>query len=122
MKEGKSFRLTSHQREGVGVTAEATIKVGGIVTNDAIEVTQWAPPELLEIEHKGWVSGIGFMQCLAKDAGTRMYWRETLAPPLGILGAIGIRAFKPVLTRIFVRDLGLLKQLVEGKARNAPSG
>jgi len=122
MKEGKSFRLTSTQGAGIGVTAVATIKIGGIVTKDAVEVTGWEPPTLLEIEHQGWVKGSGLMQCLQRGPATRVYWRETLVPPLGPLGAIGLWAFKPLITRVFVRDLGLLKQLVERESPHAQSG
>ena len=41
---------------------------------------------------------------------------ETLYPPLGIPGAVGLRLFKPIMRKVFERDLRLLKQLVE-KAR-----
>jgi hypothetical protein len=41
-----------------------------------------------------------------------VYWAETLYPPLGVAGALGITAFKPLMTRIFKRDLRVLQGLV----------
>lgn len=113
MKEGKKFEVTSAQREGPGVTAVATITIGGISTKDAIRVTRWDPPNLLEIDHLGWVSGTGRIECLPRDQGTRVRWQEHLIPPLGAAGAVGMRIFRPLMMRIFMRDLRLLKNLVE---------
>jgi uncharacterized protein YndB with AHSA1/START domain len=36
MIEGKGFKVTSPHREGVGVTAEATIRIAGISTTDPV--------------------------------------------------------------------------------------
>lgn len=116
MKEGRGFRVTSPHREGVGVTAEATIRIGGITTTDPIRISRWEPPRTLEMEHLGWVKGSGLMQCLASTAGTRIEWTETLIPPWGILGAAGMRLLKPFMRRIFVSDLIRLKGLVERRA------
>jgi uncharacterized membrane protein len=116
MLEGKGFKVTSPHREGLGVTAEATIRVAGISTTDPVEVTRWEPPEVLEISHQGWVAGTGLMLCRAAPWGTFLYWKEILHPPMGLPGAIGLRLFKPILLRTFERDLRLLKELVE-KAR-----
>lgn len=113
MKEGKSFEVTSAEREGVGVEASAVISVGGLKTTDVIRVTRWEPPETLALEHLGWVKGEGLMRCFPTSSGTHLYWKEKLMPPWGVLGAIGIRIFKPLMRRIFARDLRLLKELVE---------
>jgi uncharacterized membrane protein len=109
MIEGRGFRVTSEHREGLGVTAEASIRVGGITTTDPVEVTRWEPPETLEISHRGWVAGKGLMECRPAPWGTFLFWKETLYPPLWVPGAIGLRLFKPILRRTFERDLGLLK-------------
>lgn len=115
MTEARDFKVTSPHREGVGVTAEATISIMGISTTDPVEVTRWEPPRVLEIEHQGWVSGKGLMQCVPEWSGTRLLWTETLIPPLWILGAVGIRVFKPMMRKIFEHDLSLLKALVEAE-------
>ncbi|MEX2587570.1 MAG: SRPBCC family protein [Actinomycetota bacterium] len=117
MREAKRFRLTSKMDQGVGVTAEATICIAGFTTTDLVQVTRWRPPEELEIQHLGWVSGQGLMLCMPAPWGTFLYWKETLEPPLGIAGAAGLRLLRPLMFRIFQGDLRLLKDLVESTAR-----
>lgn len=113
MKEGRDFRVTSPQREGIGVTASAVISIAGLSTRDSIRVVQWDPPRVLGIEHLGWVSGSGRMECHGRGEHTLLRWEERLDPPLGLLGAAGIRLLQPLMRRIFLRDLRLLKVLVE---------
>lgn len=115
MREAESFRVTSEITRGVGVTAEATISIAGITTTDRIQVTRWRPPEELEIQHLGWVGGHGLMKCMSAPWGTFLYWKETLEPPFGILGAAGLRVLEPLMFKIFQGDLEVLKDLVESK-------
>lgn len=112
-REASDFVVTSPHREGVGVVAEATVRVGGISTRDSIRVDTWQPPSRLGIEHLGWVKGRGDLTLEAHGAATVMHWREELHPPWGIFGAIGLRIYRPVLAHTFRRDLELLKNLVE---------
>lgn len=118
MQEGKRFRVTSHLTQGVGVTAEATISFAGITTTDLIQVTRWQPPELLEIQHLGWVRGRGLMKCMPAPWGTFLYWKETLEPPIGILGAAGLLLFKPLMFKTFQEDLRILRELVEARPQS----
>lgn len=117
MLEASEFRVLTDHSEGVGVVAEATIRIGPISTVDRIQVTVWEPPALLELEHVGWVKGHGVMESHALDAATRLHWKERLIPPWGALGALGIRVWKPMMRRTFLRDLQALKALVESDQR-----
>lgn len=113
MLEGSDFKVTSDHTEGVGVTAEATIRIAGIKTRDAIRVTQWEPPTVLEIAHLGWVKGSGLLRCTPTEQGhTVLQWTETLIAPMGLLGRVGIALVAPMMRRIFVRDLEVLRSLV----------
>ncbi len=47
------------------------------------------------------------------DRGSGLVWRESLVPPWGGLGRIGLRLFRPLMWRTFRRDLRILKDLVE---------
>ncbi|HYR61977.1 MAG TPA: SRPBCC family protein [Actinomycetota bacterium] len=117
MKEAWDFRVTTRHREGVGVEAEAKVRVAGITTADSVIVRRWEPPEWFEIEHMGWVGGRGLMHCRPTANGTYLWWRETLQPPLGWLGWVGMQVVRPVMAWIFNRDLALLKELVEAQPR-----
>lgn len=114
-REASDFRVISAQREGVGVVAEATIRLAGFRTRDPVVVTAFEPPLRLAIRHEGWVKGTGTMQLTWTGRATRLDWTESYRPPLGALGWLGLRLLQPVLLRTFRRDLGLLKDLVESE-------
>lgn len=116
MKEASNIRLVSPHREGIGVFCEAKIRIGFIRTVDRIRVTRWEPPRVLGLEHLGWVTGNGLMELVPENAGTFLRWTETFVPPWGWLGGTGMRIWKPLMRRIFDRDLRLLKIIVEGDA------
>jgi hypothetical protein len=125
MLEASDFVVTSAAREGVGVEAEATVRIGGIATRDRVRVTEWDPGRLLAIEHGGWVSGRGEIHLTRlAPAVTHIFWRELLRPPLGALGAIGLTALAPLMRRVFRRDLRVLAGLVRARssARSAAGG
>lgn len=113
MLEASEFRVDGPRREGVGTRATATIRIGGITTEDPIQVTRWEPPRVLEMQHLGWVKGFGVIRLFAKEEGTHVFWREVLIPPWGPFGAIGMRVFAPLMRQVFRRDLGVLKRLLE---------
>lgn len=113
MKDMREVRVTSARREGVGVEAVATVRIAGISTRDHIRVARWEPPNVLEIAHLGWVKGTGRMELSPAGTGSDLRWRETLIPPWGVLGRLGMRAVLPLMRRVFRRDLDRLKRLVE---------
>lgn len=118
MLEASDFVVLTEQREGIGVEAEATVKIGGISTRDKVVVTGWDPPRRLGIRHEGWVAGAGEIHLTPlRGDRTHVFWREELEPPLGVFGAIGITAFKPLMKRIFARDLRVLGGLAHATAR-----
>jgi hypothetical protein len=112
MLEASDFVVVSPSREGVGVEAEATVRIAGIATRDRIRVDVWEPGRALGIVHLGWVGGRGDLRLSATEDGTHLEWREELRPPWGVLGAIGLRAFRPLMARIFRRDLRELVNVV----------
>jgi carbon monoxide dehydrogenase subunit G len=117
MLEASDFEVVSDHREGTGVTADATVKIGGISTRDRIRVDVWEPNTHLGIEHLGWVGGRGDLRLVdLGDGRTRLDWREELRPPMGFVGAIGMRLFVPLMARIFRRDARVLATLVEQAA------
>jgi uncharacterized protein YndB with AHSA1/START domain len=119
MREASEFVVTSSHREGTGVEAIATIRVGGVKTRDPIRVDVWEPHRRLGIEHRGWVRGRGDLYLEPADGGTRLHWREELHPPWGIVGALGLRAYRPMLAATFRHDLGLLEALVRTRNESA---
>ncbi|HEX2499069.1 MAG: SRPBCC family protein [Actinomycetes bacterium] len=130
MLEARDFVVTSAHREGVGVQAEATVRIGGITTRDRVRITGWDLPRRLSLEHVGWVSGTGDLILIPVGVNeTKVVWREAFRAPrlgplgwlgplgLGPVGRLGLLAFRPLLRRIFRRDLRVLAELVARSAR-----
>jgi hypothetical protein len=118
MLEASDFSVLSEQREGVGVEAQATVRVAGLSTRDLVAVVAWAPHRHLGIAHRGWVSGRGDIHLTRiAPARTHVYWREELHPPLGLAGAVGLFALRPLIRRIFARDLRVLAALVRARSQ-----
>ncbi|MGH2739134.1 MAG: SRPBCC family protein [Actinomycetota bacterium] len=113
MGEARDFRVVSAHRAGVGVEAEATVRIVGITTRDLIRVSHWEPPVILEMEHFGWVRGTGYMELSPTEEGTHLFWREELVPPWGLLGAVGMWLASPAIRRTFRRDADALRNLIE---------
>lgn len=113
MEEMREVRLLGPRREGVGVEAEAVVRIGGITTRDRIRVTRWEPPAVLELSHLGWVKGTGYMELSPTDEGSRLFWREELDPPWGPLGRLGMLLYRPLMRRVFQRDLRRLREVAE---------
>ncbi|MEX2537830.1 MAG: SRPBCC family protein [Actinomycetota bacterium] len=117
MLEASDFVVVSPNRTGVGVEAEATVRIGGISTRDRIRVDVWEPERHLGIVHLGWVGGRGDLHLTPLGDSTRVDWREELHTPLGPLGAVGMRIFRPLMVRTFRRDLAVLARLVLSRAQ-----
>jgi uncharacterized membrane protein len=115
MQEAQNIEVVGDLREGIGVEAEATIRIAGIKTKDRIRVTRWEPPSVLEMAHLGWVKGTGYIELSPLVRGTHVFWREELIPPWGPLGAIGLGLLTPIMRRTFARDLRLLREVVESR-------
>jgi uncharacterized protein YndB with AHSA1/START domain len=121
MLEASDFVVVSEMREGVGVEAESTVSIGGIKTRDRVRVIGWEPNQRLAIEHLGWVRGTGeFNLTPLRDGKTHVFWREDLQPPVGMLGAIGLSGFKPLMRGAFKRDLAVLGGLVRARSGAKP--
>ena len=117
MLEASDFVVVSDQREGVGVEAEATVKIAGISTRDRIRVVGWEPNHRLAIRHLGWVTGYGEIFLTPSGPGrSHVFWREELYPPWGLLGAVGLTLSRPIMKRIFERDVRVLARLAAGAA------
>ncbi|HVF53140.1 MAG TPA: SRPBCC family protein [Actinomycetota bacterium] len=122
MLEASDFTVIGDQREGIGVEAEATVTIAGISTRDRVKVVGWEPDKRLAIRHLGWVSGTGeifLTPVRSGDAdGTFIFWREELEPPesLGGLGALGMTLLKPIMAKVFQRDLDVLAELARKSA------
>ena len=101
MADASDIRITSEQTEGIGVTFD------------------WTPNQTLTIRHKGLVEGTGsFILEKNSDGKTLFIWEEKLDFPLLFGGRVTEFFAKPVLIKIWKKNLFRLKHLVETSERS----
>ncbi len=113
MADAEELRFLGTQRAGVGTRLENTTHVGPFHTKDVLRVTEWEPGASMAIEHVGAVVGTGRFTLTAEASGTRFCWDEVLRFPWWLGGVIGERVAKPLLLRIWRKNLRTLKARVE---------
>ena len=115
MRDALSVEMLTDGPLGVGSRMRVPTQIGLLRTVDLMEVTEFEPPALWTVVHRGIVTGEGSFTLSELDAGksTRVEWRERLAPPLGMIGRLGMTLFRPVLRRQFQSDLERLRHLCE---------
>lgn len=116
MHDAVAIRFTGEQTRGVGTEFLCDTKVGPVKLVDRMQITEWAPGEVMGVRHIGLVTGSGRFTLEPIDLGrrTRFVWQEELTFPWWLGGPVG--AFiggKVVLRAIWKRNLRGLKQLVE---------
>ncbi|HUP69224.1 MAG TPA: SRPBCC family protein [Acidimicrobiales bacterium] len=114
MADAESIHFTSRQREGVGTTFDCTTRVGPIRLNDRMAVTEWRDRRAMGIRHVGVVTGTGRFTLRSTARGkTRFTWDERLSYPWWLGGPMGALVSKPLLRRIWKKNLKRLKHRLE---------
>jgi uncharacterized protein YndB with AHSA1/START domain len=114
MADASKIRITSKHTEGIGVTFDCETRVGPFRTTDKMKITEWTSNELMAISHNGLVSGKGsFILERTSDGKTLFTWEENLNFPFLLGGKITGFFAKPVLRKIWEKNLYKLKQLIE---------
>ena len=106
MHDAVRIRFLTERRSGVGTRYECDTKVGPIHLTDVMEITEWSPGRAMGVRHTGLVTGSGrFALKKARGGRTQLTWTERLRFPLRRGGPIAARAAKPVLKRVWRRNL-----------------
>jgi polyketide cyclase/dehydrase/lipid transport protein len=116
MRDAIEITPVSDQHEGVGAEFTCLTKIGPFRERDLLRVTEWEPGAVMGIEHLGVVKGWGRLTLVAQPSGTRFCWTEQLQFPWWMGGAVGERAAKPVLGRVWRGNLERLRARVEAKS------
>jgi hypothetical protein len=95
-----------------GSAAEATVRIFGIAVRDRVVITRFQPPVAFGIEHQSLFRGRGLIELRPGGDGTTttVEWTERLIPPL--LPTLGWILQRPVIARLYQRDLFLLRDIV----------
>ena len=114
MQDAVAIRFTSRGRTGTGTTFECDTRVGPLRLTDLMEITEWQPRHAMGVRHAGVVTGQGrFTLRRARRGRTRFTWQERLTFPWWLGGPVGAAAAKPVLTRVWKRNVANLRARVE---------
>jgi uncharacterized protein YndB with AHSA1/START domain len=106
MHEALRIRFVTSRTSGIGTRYECDTKVGPFQTTDVMEITEWRPGKAMGVRHVGLVTGSGRFTLHRKRGGrTRFTWTERLRFPLRRGGPIAAYASKPVLRRVWKRNL-----------------
>ena len=117
MADAESIEFIGEQRRGVGTEFDCRTRVGPFTTVDRMRVTEWEPGAAMGIEHRGVVTGTGRFTLRAVGSGlTEFCWTEELVFPATMGGALGARAGRPVLERVWRANLRRLRDLAETRA------
>ena len=113
MQEMKAIRILTPGPVGVGMVAEADVRIFGITVTDPVTITEFEPPHRYAISHEGTFKGRGVITLESGADGTTtiVNWEELLIPP--VLAHLGALAMAPALGAIFQADLVHFKELVE---------
>lgn len=119
MRDARAIRFVGPQRHGVGTTFECDTRIGPFRLTDRMEVTDWKEGSVIGVRHGGLVTGTGRFTLRWRPGGTLFSWEERLSFPRWLGGPVGATVARPVLVRMWRRNLVALRQRAERRAPQA---
>ncbi len=114
MTDAKKITMTSSQVQGIGVKFRVDTRIGPLRAQDEMEVTDWVSGRLIKVAHGGLIKGEGIFTAADYGMGKTLFsWEEELIFPTLLGGRVAEALARPILTRIFQRDLNNLKRIIE---------
>ena len=117
MADATDIRFVTDQTRGIGTRFVCDTKVGPIMLQDHMEITEWEPEQRMGVRHNGTVSGTGVFELtpIDFDRRTRFTWTEDLHFPWYLGGPAGeYLGGRWVMRLIWGRNLRAHERLVEG--------
>lgn len=106
MDDAVRIRFLTERTAGVGTRYECDTKIGPFQLTDVMEITEWRPGKAMGVRHVGLVTGSGrFTLKKARRGRTRFTWDEKLRFPLWQGGPFTGWASKPILKRVWKKNL-----------------
>lgn len=114
MIDAHAITLESGTANTAGAIYLCDTRLGPVKTNDIMEIIRYDSPILMEIKHKGAVSGTGtFHLSESSDSSTLFVWEENLVFPRYMGSALGKAIAMTFLHRIWKKNLQKLKNEIE---------
>jgi hypothetical protein len=124
MVDAATITFVGPQRSGPGTRFDCLTRVGPLRTTDRMVVVEWTEGAAIGVHHVGLVTGEGRFTLTPlppdpmRTPRTEVRWTEDLRFPWWLAGRLGAAAGRPVLRRLWRRNLANLKARIEG----APDG
>lgn len=110
MADAVSIEFGSEQRSGPGTSMKVETRVGPFRTLDRMDVVGWEEGKAIEVAHTGLVTGRGTLSMEPVEDGTRVVWDEELRFPWWLGGPITAWLARPVLSRIWRKNLASFEE------------
>ncbi len=118
MADAETITFTTEQHQGVGTTFDCLTKVGPLKTVDKMRVVEWVDGRVVGVQHTGVVVGTGrFELATTGPDGCKIVWTEDLRFPWYLGGVLTAFGAKPVLRRIWLRNLRRFQGICERSYR-----
>jgi carbon monoxide dehydrogenase subunit G len=114
MADAVGIEFLTERRRGIGTRMKVDTRVGPLRTSDVLEFTEWDPPHVMGVAHRGLITGEGRFRLIPDGSGTQVDWSERIRLPWFFAGPIGAAVAAPILHRIWRANLRRLKERVEG--------
>lgn len=113
MTDAGAIHFLTSQTRGAGTEMRVPTRVGPLRTNDRMIVTEWEDGRSIAVRHTGLVSGEGRFAIEPAGRGTVLLWTEDLRFPWWLGGGLTAAAARPVLARIWRKNLKRFQERVE---------
>ena len=116
MGDAETIEFVTGQTTGIGTRMRVPTRIGPLRSVDLMTVVEWEEGRSIGVEHVGAVAGVGRFQLRPSATGTELTWTEVLRFPWWMGGRWGAWLARPVLRRIWRRNLERLRRRVEVSA------
>jgi len=123
MRDADRVDVLSDHREGIGVLVAVRTRVYNVPAfTERLEVTAWDPPHRLQVAHRSAIKGTGDWLLEPFVGGTRFTWVEDVELPLGALGRLAFRVYRPFLRHLMGGTMQDLRRALLAPAAAGPGG
>lgn len=114
MADAVGVEFVSEARRGKGTRISVLTRIGPLHTTDEMVFTEWDPPRVMGVAHRGLFAGTGRFTLEATGDGTRFTWIETIRFPWFLGGPLGALVARPILRRVWNGNLRRLRDRFGG--------
>jgi hypothetical protein len=116
MGDAEAVEFVTGQTTGEGARMRVPTRIGPFRSTDLMTVVEWEEGRSIGVEHVGAVAGVGRFELRPLGAGTELTWTEILHFPWWLGGPLGAWLARPILRRVWLRNLERLRRRVEVSA------